>query len=335
MTKIDKFLEGNYPPGSYNYVLKKFLKKRRHRVSEHTIARMFYNLHPIGCEWKRPFKELERAWLKPYIDRQWLKYAPATMRTLIGDVRDFSRWVKKKGHHKRNIAKYIRPVQNRNRRNKRARAAPEEDVFKVMKYLAKKLETAVYRDDSGVLHPKPKLSIHQTKAIRDLFIFILLYETGARVGELAKLGSRAINTAMSEPRKTYLITANGKSNDRDRWFTERTAEFWRVWQQVRPEGNELYAVVGWGNGRPVNPLKAHSISCMIHRRCIQAGVRPFRGNALRHSKAKRSRKLVGLEMASQLLDHSTIETTKGYANFGIEELEKAALLTGLQHKFFE
>jgi integrase len=146
VTKIDNFLEGNYPPGSYNYVLKKFLKKRRGNVSEASIDRLYYSLHPIGREWERPFKELNCLWLKIYVDELWLRYARDSMRTIIGDIRQFFRWCKKKGHLSRNIAKSIKPV--RRRRSRHTKAATESDVKEIIKNLADQLKASglVYCD---------------------------------------------------------------------------------------------------------------------------------------------------------------------------------------------
>ncbi|MCB8990589.1 MAG: hypothetical protein H6665_08215, partial [Ardenticatenaceae bacterium] len=47
------------------------------------------------------------------------------------------------------------------------------------------------------------------------------------------------------------------------------------------------------------------------------------------------RRLVGLETASMLVDHSSINTTREYDSFDEEELTEATLKTGLQLDLWE
>jgi integrase len=139
-----------------------------------------------------------------------------------------------------------------------------------------------------------------------------------------------MNTAIAEPASAYMITAVGKTDDCDYFFTERTAELWRMWNAVRPTKCEEYAIMGWGNGHQHTRMKTSGISLMLTRLCEKVGVRPFRAHALRHAKIKRNRKKVGIEMASILVDHSDIDTTRGYANVDDDEIAAAAGKTGLK-----
>lgn len=328
------FLEESYLPGSCHYTLQIFLRGKEGECSEFTLDRLYYNLFPLGRKAQNPLLEtLSHEWLREYIEACWLRYAPETMRTLIGDVRQFFRWAKKKKHHSQNIAKGIRPV-HRRRRRRGTKGASEADIKQVMEYLANQLKAAgvVYRDLFGVLQSAESdcWTYETVKAARDLFAITFLYETGARAGELSKLGSATMREVIKHSSSAYAITLTGKTNDRDYLFTRRTAELWQVWQRVRPEGCGEYAVIGWGNGHPPGKLLPNGISHMLVNRCNQAGARPFRAHALRHAKVKRSRQAVGLEMASLLIDHSDISTTRGYSNIDDDELAAAAVLTGLQ-----
>ena len=124
------------------------------------------------------------------------------------------------------------------------------------------------------------------RALRDLFIITFLYEIGVRAGELSNLGTRAMNEATKTAAAAYAITVIGKTNDRDCSFTNRTAELWRIWQQVRPEGGEEYAVIGWRRYHPPGRLYTNGISQMLERRCQSLDVPIFRAQVLRHAKVR-------------------------------------------------
>lgn len=333
LNKIQRFLYDKYPEGSYNHVLKTFLKKRSKHVSHHTTTRFFYSLQPIGEILGNPrLSSIKRSWLKKYIVEKRLLSAPDTMRTTIADIKFFFTWSKAKGHHSKNIGKLIKPMSRR--RSKQQKAASEDSMEKVMKSLAFQLTNPglVFRnvfDIIEVLTPDDWLD-DKKRILRDLFILTFLYETGARVGELCSLGSKAINDAIQESAPAYHITVVGKTNDRDYLFTERTAELWKMWQLVRPDQYGQYAVVGWRSSRPIAPLRSNGVSEMLVRRCQSLELKPFRSHAIRHAKIKRSRQIVGIEIASMLVDHSKLDTTWGYANIDEDELIKATIATGLK-----
>ncbi|RMG74902.1 MAG: hypothetical protein D6711_07810 [Chloroflexi bacterium] len=338
--KVKTFLEHPYPKESYFGILQKFLKKRLAKgISEYTICRLYYNLYPIGEKLgDNPITDLNRKWLKEYVKLRWLTYSPDTMRTCIGDIRQFFKWCKKKGYHPKNIAKSIKPTRTRKNRKKRSKAAPEAHIHKIMSHLANKLQqnNLIYRDIFHNLQASPSgWTDKAIRDLRDLFIITFLYETGARAGEISNLGAKAMNEATKTPAAAYTITVIGKTNDRDYSFTNRTAELWKIWEQIRPAGANEYAVIGWAANHQPGQILANGISAILVRHCKNLGIPIFRAHALRHAKVKRSRRAVGLEMASLLIDHSSINTTRGYANIDEEELTEATIKTGLQLDLWE
>ena len=340
MNKLEKFLEGSHPPNSFNAVLHIFLKKKqRKRRSKASLVRLYYSLHPISDKLNNPqISILTDEDLCLYIEEYRRDHARDSVRTVIGDVRMFSRWCKKKGYIKRNIAKYIKPIKRNKIRYGRSKAAPESEIKKLIKYLAKKLkqDDLVFRDLFDTLDVADSgWNTKNLKILRDLFITVFLYETGARGGELSKLGTKKMDKATAKRADFYIITLKGKEEERDYFFTERTTELWRIWNRVRPNKCRGYAVIGWGNGHKHERFLTNGISSMLVRRCEQAGIPPFRSHALRHAKVKRSRKKVGLEMASLLVDHSDLDTTKGYANIDEDEITEAAIKTGLQYDLWK
>ena len=70
--KVREFITHPYPKDSYFDVLQTFLKKRHAKgLSEHTIARLYYNLYPIGKKLDNsPVNELTYSWLKQYVNQQ-------------------------------------------------------------------------------------------------------------------------------------------------------------------------------------------------------------------------------------------------------------------------
>lgn len=331
------FLDQTHVAGSCFDVLQQYLRGKKKTLSEHTMARSYYNLYPLLLK-AESFSNLSTEWLKKYIEKCWLRYAPDTIRTLVGDLKEFFKWCAIKGYLGENIAQGIKTVRQRKRRRRKAKAVPEQSIKKVMLYLSNRLNTVVYRDLFGNLEcEEPKKWGYETiRALRDLFILTFLYETGARVGELSKLGSLAMDRAVEEPAPVYQITVIGKTDDRDYLFTYRTAELWRLWSKVRPAEFREYAVIGWGRGHYTNQMLPNGISHMLVRRCKEAGLeKPFRTHALRHAKIKRSRTLVGIEMASLLVDHSSIETTMRYDGVDEANLIDAAAKTGLKFNIWD
>jgi len=338
--QVRLFMASQPPPGSLHAILKTFLlTKHRKGLSVHTVNRYYYSIHPIAeAHEGGSVSDITAAWLKGYIDGCWLRYAPESVRSIITDVRHFFRWCKKKGHHKKNIAKRIKPAKKRPRRHRRTKAAPEAGIIAVMRHLAGQLieRGLIYRDIFRRLAlGDGEWDYPDILCLRDLFILTFLYETGARGGELAALGSQAMCAAVDKPASVYMVTVIGKTDDSDYYFTSATADLWHIWQQVRPQEQLDRAVVGWQSRTRCRAISTDGISHMLVRRCEAAGVRPFRAHSLRHAKTKRSVVLVGIETTRQLLDHANLETTRDYNILGETELGKAALATGLQEDFFQ
>ena len=332
MKNYARFITTRHHKGSYNHILTKFLRNRRKKAnSERTIERLYYSLHPIGIAANNPqLTAVSNQFLIQFTNTCWLTHAPETMRTRIADTRQFFRWCKKRGYTKRNIAKAIKPVRQNHRRNQRNKAVPEQNAIALMEHLANQLNGRLYRDIFRNLQTERQWSSSDVRTLRDLFILTFLYETGARAGELVTLGSRAMDTATKQPAHSYAITMNGKTNDRDRYFTNHTAELWHIWQHIRPSYKQEFAVIGWRNGRlDHNQLRPQALSNMLVRRCKKADIPHFRTHALRHAKVTRSRRAVGIDLAKILIDHSSLRSTEGYNHIDEDELTAAILATGL------
>lgn len=270
--------------------------------------------------------------LRVYADGMYLRYKPGTIKPIVGDIRQFFRWAKKRRLIALNPAKRLKPP--RRRVDGESKAAPEEDVRRVLDYLAGRLSRVVWRDLFGNLcaAPRDDWSYEEQQTVRDLFILSFLYETGGRAGELWRLGVVSMEYAIAEPGPVYCVVSTGKTGDTVLRFTGVTAELWTVWHGVHPGGE--FAVVGWRPDDDPSPMTTQAISLMLARQCDRAGVARFRAHALRHAKIRRGKGVVGLETTSRLVGHGSAVVTAGYAAAGEDELNAAALATGLSRRLW-
>lgn len=335
MREIQKFMvTRQLATSTFNAALQKFLVKRRGAgISDYSMIHLYNSLYPMSVELNNPSLDvLTSRDVREYVERLWLRYAPGTMRPLIGDLKQFFGWCKKKGYTAKNLGNRL--AKPRPRRNS-FKAAYETDVTAVINHLAAALSHRIYRDLFGnlVYDPAEAWCEADVLAMRDMFVVVFLYETGGRASELAKLGAKTMDRVCQSNKAAYSVTSTGKTNDRDLRFTNNVADLWRVWSAVRPHQSE-YAVYGLRPTHPPLPLTSNGLSQILVRRCDETKVTRFRCHALRHAKVRRARQLVGLEVASLLIDHSSVEMTRNYSNVDGDELAEAVVKTGLQHKLW-
>lgn len=334
---IKRFLEADYPVGSFHAVLQTFLRLQDEAgLSVYSINHLYVSLFPLAEEWEgRPPGEVTARWLNDYADRLWLKYVPDTMRPVLGDIRQFFRWCQEEGYCQGNPAARLKLSRRAGRQRipRKAKAVEEERVQAVIDYLAGLVKHLIYRDVFGnLVAVEEGWGDGERRALRDLFVLVFIYETGARAKEVAQLSSKEMEEVCGKRRRAYTVTSLGKTDDRDCSFTNATADLWRVWQQVRPAGYEEYAVVGWRKDGKVANLLSNGVSLILVRRCREAGVAVFRPHSLRHAKIKRSVPKIGLVATSKLIDHSSTRMTEAYLKANIDEsqMEEAVVQTGLE-----
>lgn len=313
-----------------------FLAEKSALLSPYSVAHLRASLSPLVVALSNPpLSAITYDTLRGYVDGLYLRYKPGTIKPIVGDIRQFFRWAKKKKHIPRNPAKRLKmPSRRAVVESSDAKSADEGDVRRVLDYLAGRLSRVVWRDLFGNLTAAPveEWSYHERQTARDLFILSFLYETGARAGELWRLGAQAMESAVSGPGPVYRVTSTGKTGVASLRFTRATAELWAVWNGVRPVSD--YAIVGWQPGGLPAPMTTPTISRMISRQCQRAGVAPFRAHALRHAKVRRGKGKVGLETTSRLIGHGSAVITAAYAVADDEELNAAALATGLERRLW-
>ena len=317
--------------------LSAFLDEKSAALSRYSIIHLRASLEPLVRALGNPEAEaVTFAGLRAYVDSLYLRYKPGTIKPVVGDIRQFFRWCRKRKWVRKNPAKRLRaPGSQLLASTAGNHTPPEENIRRLIRYLSDSLNDLVYRDLFGNLCAAPPVEwpYAARQTLRDLFIVVFLHETGARAGELWRLSSRAMDEAVSSGAETFRVISTGKTAAVALYFTPATAELWRVWQQIRPPGCDSYAVVGWKDGEP-RPMSTETISRTIARQCKRAGVPPFRAHALRHAKVKRGTAAVGLTITSRLIGHSSVAVTATYARTGERELEEAAKLTGLGYRLW-
>ncbi len=321
------------PVESVGAAVAAFLAERAAVLSPYSVTHLRASLEPMARALGDPLPaSVTYAALCLYVDALRLRYKPGTLRPTVGDLRQFWRWAKKRGLVERNPAKRLRgPSRRVVAAAAEPKAAPEDAARAVLAYLAGRLSRVVWRDLFGNLCAAPgdKWTDDDRRLARDLFVLAFLYETGARAGELWRLGRRAMVEATTAPGPVYRVVSSGKTGEAVLRFTTASAELWSVWECVRPAGGDAHAVVNWRPGGLPAPMSTNTISRMLARHCDRAGVPRFRAHALRHAKVRRGRAAVGLETISRLIGHGSAEMTAAYGLGDDDDLCAAALATGL------
>lgn len=321
------------PSHSLSVTVAAFLDEKAVELSPYSVAHLRSSLTAL-CRTlgDPPVTSVTYSELRGYVDGLYLRYKPGTIKPVVGDIRQFFRWCKKRRQLERNPAKRLKPP--RRRVDGESRAASEDDVCRVLDSLAGRLSRVVWRDLFGNLcaSPRDDWSYEDRQTARDLFILSFLYETGGRAGELWRLGVGAMESAIAAPGPVYCVVSTGKTGDTVLRFTDATAGLWTVWYGVHPGGE--FAVAGWRPDGVPAPMSTQGISLMLARQCDRAGVARFRAHALRHAKIRRGKGAVGLETTSRLVGHGSAVVTAGYASAGEDELNAAALATGLTRRLW-
>lgn len=259
-------------------------------------------------------------------------YSPGTLRSVIGDIKQFHKWAKKNGFTSTNPAKHLK----RPRTPYRNRAVSEDDIIALLGAMAAQIRPLLFRDVFMQLQPSEGTwTYHDLKTLHDLTLITMLYETGCRAGEICNMTTKEMNRSTAST-NANTVTTYGKTADKTYHFTQKTAELWRIWAQVRPQNTAVAAVAFWSWRHNQNPteLTTNCLGQMIARQCRKHNIRPFRPHAIRHAKVIRARKIVGIELASRLIDHNSLATTRIYDYVDSFELAEAAQKTGLKHDFW-
>lgn len=185
---------------------------------------------------------------------------------------------------------------------------------------------SVRRKEPKAISQEDFLALLQTTATqqpidwRDQAIFVLLADTGCRIGGLTHL---KVGDIMWEQEQGLLrLTEKG---DNTRWvpFLPITGMVLKRWLEVRPQDQGDWLFVGLGN-KDTGRICENGVRQMIRRRAEEAGISGrVNPHAFRHAFA-RDYLLNGGDLAtvSELMGHSGLDVTKdNYAIFNVRELQ--------------
>jgi site-specific recombinase XerD len=179
----------------------------------------------------------------------------------------------------------------------------------------------------GAILSQPDISTR--KGLRDMFIMMLLYQTGARIQELLNIRLRDINFGNAPT-----VTLHGKGGKvRPVPLREKAVDHLRqylvVFHPDESRHSERYLIYVIRNGS-INRMTEDNVRRMVHRYGITAqnichevpeNVHP---HLFRHSRAMHLyQNGVDLTLVSQWLGHSKLETTLIYAHADTELKRKA------------
>jgi site-specific recombinase XerD len=158
--------------------------------------------------------------------------------------------------------------------------------------------------------------------LRDYTMIRLLYDSGARVGEL--LSMTVSNVDFNDDGGRALV--KGKGN-KIRWvfFGVETAESLKAWIECRPVNSPdaLWLSKKGGSTVTAKPLSKSGVYLMLRRTAGRAGVDRFNPHAFRHAFAKRMIDSgMPMRLVQELMGHTDIKVTMSmYANYDEIELQ--------------
>lgn len=322
VSKIYSFLDHDYERGTLHFAMQKFLSSLEGNVSDASLIHLYRSLIALGDSMGNiNVNDVDRRRLEQYVEGLRGRYAAGTLRSVVGDIRQFFGWCASNGHIDRDVSSRLK----RPKALPRDKSANDDDVQAVIAMLANRLSRNVVRDVFGnlILIDSGYCS---RLLLRDLFGVVFLYETGCRAGELANLSSNAMNNAIPIG-GAYAVQSYGKTGDVTLMFTSESARLWSAWSAVNDSD---WAFPSMPLGKPVKKAVTRTISQMLVRRCKDAGVTVFRPHALRHAKIARLRRSYDIAVASRTIGHGSLASTYYYAGVGEQEVAEAVKATGLQ-----
>lgn len=211
-----------------------------------------------------------------------------------------------------------------------------------LKYLAKKDVVSLSAEKIELMEPEARevtiLNLTQLEDLlskpdrtqpegkRDKAILEMLFSTGLRVSELAKLNRSEIDLERRE------FSVVGKRRKRRVVFlSRRAAEYLKEWLEVREDSFEPLFIRLWGKRKTADlkggdmRLSVRGIQRIVRKYAIMAGlVLKVTPHTLRHSFA--TDLLLGgadVRAVQELLGHESITTTQIYTHFTNRELREA------------
>ncbi len=165
---------------------------------------------------------------------------------------------------------------------------------------------------------------HPERVLRNRLIIRLLWETGARVGEICELDRDDIelgaNSAMIRTEKN-----RGSRPFRQIYWTPETGKMMGEWMDESERFARPALFVGLGNQKVGERITRRGVGEMLRRYSNLAGIPYANAHSFRHAKAHSIIKQTGsLADAANILGHASVLSTRPYTWMFGEELRETA-----------
>lgn len=167
---------------------------------------------------------------------------------------------------------------------------------------------------------KHQQAFHEKNMLRDTAIFTLFLDTGMRISELVGINVKDLNFE-----KHYATIIRKGGGQRDIYFSDHTQEvltdYLAVREQYHPEDGENALFLNKSGKR----LSERSIQLMVKKYINVSN--PERTDVMTPHKLRATfatnilKKTGDIELASELLDHRNLQTTKIYAQYDAKKRE--------------
>lgn len=257
---------------------------------------------------KVTFEAFSREYVTDYIG--WLKakgYVPKTINLKLTAIRSFLKYCSDEDFELRGIYTEVCTVKK------------QKEEKKPIEYLQPNVTAAI-------------LSAYDTKTAkhrRNRMILIMLYDTGARVQELADLNINSLHLEMNNP----FVTLIGKGKkSRNVPLLQKTVQHLRLYlQEFHPKNEECPLFYSLLDGKP-HRLSTDSISLVLKKAADKARIDcadvPLNVHCHMFRKTKAMdlyKNGVPLPFIMQLLGHESMSTTSGFYAFATLEMMSDAM----------
>ena len=260
--------------------------------------------HPIS--WKEPDRFAARRFLVKF---QKEGNEPTTTARKLASLRSFYKFLERENVVERNPFTGLRAP-------KRSRTLPEVLSIAEIKRL---LESPVAIYDRGDVK-ESKRSLAQYAMFRDIALLELLYSTGARVSEIARLVESDVDLLSG----TVKVRGKGKKER----LCPIGSPAGKAIRRMLERGHELWGSTGRNRAVFLNlqgrQITTRSIERLMKKYLVEAGLNHrFSPHALRHSFATHMLDAgADLRSVQELLGHASLSTTQIYTHVSVERLKK-------------
>lgn len=109
VSKIYSFLDHDYERGTLHFAMQKFLSSLEGNVSDASLIHLYRSLIALGDSMGNiNVNDVDRRRLERYVEGLRGRYAAGTLRSVVGDIRQFFGWCANNGHIDRDVSSRLK-----------------------------------------------------------------------------------------------------------------------------------------------------------------------------------------------------------------------------------